>query len=528
MLERLLRVLLTLMIPVYGVYLLAPAFGYMHDDGLYLITSQALAETGRYTISSLPTAPLQSKYPILYPALLVPLWKITTDMGTVAQIAKVFSLLCTVGWILLLGKEAQVRLGDKTWRNWFILFCVTLPWCLYLSASVLPDSLFALLTMLAIIEIRKFDQKPEGWRGPLIAGLLVGATFLLRTTGLALVLAGGFVLLRRRISAAVLYGCTLAAIAGPWLVWQAKQPVPADMVQAYYSRGSYQMGHIFAGYAVGDMVQTLMLNILLLALSLLSSYAVLPVLLGLVPGAYLLYLVTRRTTKGLFSTWSIEYLWSVVYVGMLMCWVWPPQRYLTPVLPWLLLFGMEQIKSMNWSARTLRLAPALLAIGGLAAVGIGYSGVYQTLRYGTPSVGWGGAENWHRHLEIASWLKKNTPQDAVLAANLDPLLFHLTGRKGLRLFSHKPFALFYEDRNIAKPVGTIEEWKHHLETNHVRYVVLTEMKGFGEGEPFQKLLEDFQRRWPSVLQLEATFGDSKHAIYRVNTEQSMVARGTNQ
>jgi len=40
---RLPRIFLALLIPVYAVYLLAPAIGYMHDDGIYLICARALA-----------------------------------------------------------------------------------------------------------------------------------------------------------------------------------------------------------------------------------------------------------------------------------------------------------------------------------------------------------------------------------------------------------------------------------------------------------------------------------------------------
>src|SRR5580765_1690617 len=54
-----------------GSYLLtgAQAIG-GHDEGVYLATARALVESGEYRLINLPSAPLQTKYPPAYPALL--------------------------------------------------------------------------------------------------------------------------------------------------------------------------------------------------------------------------------------------------------------------------------------------------------------------------------------------------------------------------------------------------------------------------------------------------------------------------
>ena len=50
--------------------------GVYHDDGIYVITAKALAQGEGYRLINLPNSPLQTKYPILYPALLAIIWKI--------------------------------------------------------------------------------------------------------------------------------------------------------------------------------------------------------------------------------------------------------------------------------------------------------------------------------------------------------------------------------------------------------------------------------------------------------------------
>jgi hypothetical protein len=60
----------------YALILQAPASGMYHDDGIYLVTGRALAEGEGYRIISLPDAPPQTKYPILFPFLLSLVWRI--------------------------------------------------------------------------------------------------------------------------------------------------------------------------------------------------------------------------------------------------------------------------------------------------------------------------------------------------------------------------------------------------------------------------------------------------------------------
>jgi hypothetical protein len=50
--------------------------GVYHDDGIYISTAKAIAQGDGYRLINLPDSPAQTKYPILYPALLSLIWRL--------------------------------------------------------------------------------------------------------------------------------------------------------------------------------------------------------------------------------------------------------------------------------------------------------------------------------------------------------------------------------------------------------------------------------------------------------------------
>src|SRR5262245_45077137 len=55
------------------------ACGQCHDDGIYALSAQALAQGDGYRLIGLPGQPPQTKYPPLYPGALALLWKLCPD-----------------------------------------------------------------------------------------------------------------------------------------------------------------------------------------------------------------------------------------------------------------------------------------------------------------------------------------------------------------------------------------------------------------------------------------------------------------
>src|SRR5690242_5055246 len=80
-LRRLSILLVILIAYVFQVERIHPAvfFGQFQDDSIYFSTAKALAEGQGYKLISFPGAPPQTKYPILYPALLSYVWKLNPN-----------------------------------------------------------------------------------------------------------------------------------------------------------------------------------------------------------------------------------------------------------------------------------------------------------------------------------------------------------------------------------------------------------------------------------------------------------------
>ena len=59
---------------IYWVLGSMDIIGFTRDDGIYVITSEAMAKAGKVSLWHLPVDVPQVKYPIGYPLLLMPVW----------------------------------------------------------------------------------------------------------------------------------------------------------------------------------------------------------------------------------------------------------------------------------------------------------------------------------------------------------------------------------------------------------------------------------------------------------------------
>jgi len=514
------RALLLLLVPIYGIYLLSPAVGYMHDDGLYLITSRALAAGRGYIIESLPSELPQTKYPILYPAILALFWKVAGSIGPVAFIAKLLSLACTIAWLAIVRKWAAKVFENPLTVDWVLFFSACSPWVVFLSTSALPDTFFALLSTISALMLLgdKHGNADYGWRSVAMAAALAAAAFLLRTTGIALIAAAAIVLLKRNPRHTFLFLFVVALLSAPWLYWQALHAAPTDVIQLYYSKASYARGHILAGYQPLQMLNVLVSNTMLIGSTFVAGIQVLPLALSMPIGMAGLWYVGKGWFFGSMPRFSLIAVWVVLYSGILLCWVWPPQRYMTPIVPVLLIYLAQALSKLGWIQTRQLAAPCALIACSIAAIAAVGAGAIKTIQVGSPMIGWIEGERWSEHQEIAAWIEANTSANSVVSANLDPLLYLYSGRKAIRAFRHSPYDTFYADPEFAVPVGTAEDIRQQMKSNGVTHVVLTPMKGFPEGKPFQKVFAELQARRPAAIRLIKQLSRSGYAIYQINQQ----------
>ena len=148
-------------------------------------------------------------------------------------------------------------------------------------------------------------------------------------------------------------------------------------------------------------------------------------------------------------------------LALLLVWPFHPGRYLAPLIPILLLFlfrGCGQART--WLASALPAAGnyallaraawcPLLIILSLNAFWLSaylLAGDDRTTRglYGNRvPYSWAGFE------ETFTWIREQTPRDAVLATAYDPMYYLYTGRRAIRPALHRPATYFYPYGNAS-------------------------------------------------------------------------------
>lgn len=513
------KALILLLGPVYAICLFAPAFGQVHDDAVYLVVSRALANGAGYVVDSLPETVAQTKYPFLYPAILTIFWKATNSLTAVAFLSKLLSVLSAVGWIVVLRRLARRQLASAAAADWVVFIGVSVPWAVFLSTSILPDTLFALLTTWALDIIHESESPnspPLGWKGVASVAVLASAAFLIRTTGLALLLACVFVLFRRRFYFGVAFLLVCTALCGPWLLWQASQPAPSDEVLLYYSKLSYAKGHILANYNWGQMINIVSSNALMLSTFFMGVFYKLPALMALILAAVLGYFTVTAWFRDLIGKVGVLSVWALLYTGILAVWVWPPYRYMLPLVPILLLFNAQGIMNIRSTPGRIRILYASLMIYACAVVITHSVNAFRTLQFQTTIIGWGDAEKWSNHLELAAWIRSSTPANAVVAAGLDPALHLMTGRKTIRLSRYMPYEVAYGPESETAPVCSPDAVREHLRKHHVTHVLMTPLRSKSDDRHFWKAFNTIQQTSPGTFRLVKDLPDEGFAIYEVN------------
>jgi len=490
-------------LPVYFCYLIQPAAGYFHDDGIYLVNGLSLASGHGFRTISLPDELFQTKYPFLYPAILAGLWRLFPSFPSNLLIFKLLSVCATGLWAYASYRLALRETNNPALARWIAVLLLTFPWVLFLSGSAMPEALFALASTASLI---LFSDEDSGLsdRRLLVGAALASAAFLLRSAGSALILSWLVVLLwKNQWKRAIVFVVTTAALIGPWLLWQALHPATPDFVGGYYTKSNYQ--HLFgsAGANPLNVVSTLATICPLggIQLGMVSK------LLNLLAGLLCLIGLVRSFVCDKLTPSAV---WFAVNIAMVFGWLFSPVRYQVPLYAVALILFVKLARSAR---------PAFVLILAVCAL-INVCDLFKlrqiTAEEGSPTWALTPPDNWPRTMEAMSWLREHTASDSVVAANCDPAVFLYTGRKAIRLFNVEDYGLLFGSSPGRLPLGSSERLKNHLKANHISYIFMTPMRYFLEGPFFHEQLASLMRANPAAFRLEKRFDDPNFYILSVD------------
>lgn len=435
--RTLLICLMTVLAAMYGVAWFARAIGLAYSDGASLVT----AVTHRLNAS----APL-------FPALL----GLFALISRQAQWLKLAPLGCTFVW-LALTRRLLVKIGASRECSWWLVaMTAASPTVLYLSTGLFAEPLFAVLMTACLLAL--LDERPA------IAGLCAGLATVTLSAAATLIVACLITLVaHRRLRSALVFTGTAAVFAVPWLGWSlAYGGVPA--LKLHLSELAVLAGN----------------NAMLLAASpfiLLTGYSSLyPGLLTAI--ALLIVLIRRRQfVPDLFmGLYCLTLLWQTE----------PPLHSFAPLLPLFLWILWRVARSGRFAAvaqatAVLMLAPALwfgaMRVSSVATLGA------VTAETATP-------DNWHEMEKLFAFIRANTPEDAVLLANLDPVFYLNTGRTTVRGFVPDNY------RNYYAPPGSLvtpDQLHAAVLREQISFVVLSPDRDLPESASFHKAVAALER-----------------------------------
>src|SRR5579859_900151 len=510
----------------YWTALHAPSVGMFHDDGIYVVTAKALDTGHGYSIISLPGEIAQTKYPILFPALLAVVWKLAPEFPRNLFWLKLVPFACTLMWGALACRFFREETGSAPVAIALTGWMAVAPWVLFLGTALLSETLFAALVTGALVLVGRLERGAAGWAPVAGVALLSSGAFLTRTVGITLIVASGLILcMRGRLRQAAAFAVICAVLCGPWIWWQAQQHSAALDHAAYYSRANYGSWNILLHFTPPEKARILAQNLMgaLLAPATLvgvpasGAGPLLAVALGALIATGFVVSIARRPA-------ALE-IFVLLYGAAVLLWAWPPVRFVAPLLPVLLLYAYRGTRAacalLRLGVPEKRVALACLALplllqGGWSlrrtAVAIAQSGSIETP--GMPQ------DDWGEMVRMLDWIGRNSSPHAVLIGNLDPVLYLYTGRKSVRAFMPNPYLLHYTAGESASPLGPPGELLDTIRWYRANYLVCAPNASFREGPYLVRLTADLLREYPDRFRLVYRSADARYRIYATALDAS--------
>ena len=399
------------------------------DELTYVSVSRSI-ESGSYREPFSVTAPRHVRYPPGYPAWLAALRQVG---GESHDLVRAFNLAFVAIAILSTYLIVRRLSGDEIALAAAFLLAFN-PALLDIGATLLSEAPF--LAMAGAALALPVLSPPQSSRSAYLAMALALGSFLIRVTGITVVVAVGFWLWRRRRRAELIaFGLASLIVVGGWFAYTRSVP-PEDAGISYLNDltgGNQNPDH--PGFS-GKLNRAAKYGVYYLTRSLPTAIAV-----PTIPGTRIDNLVWLLAAAGLVAAgmavfWrSARPLWwhVVLSVGLILAWPWRLERLLVPLVPLVIaaiLLGADRLTgTLPATRRNLILAGLTLlmatgAINGAWARELQARGCDRRDPY--QSEGCYGAES--RNMAAAAhYLRDHAPRNAVVLSVSGAAVNYLSG-----------------------------------------------------------------------------------------------------
>lgn len=266
------RLLVLSFLLAFAVYLAVANFGpravgLWQDDGIYLCTAKSLAEGTGYRHIELPTQPLQTKYPILYPAVLAACFLISPQYPENLFLLMAPTALAAAGMVVFATLYLRRVFGASDRMALLVgVLGMLSPAVFSLVRFTLSDLLYGFLSIAALLLLDlKYAEAKTGKRATvwlLASAGVVALAVLIRMMGLALAGAALVTLIiRRRFRDAAVLTFVVCLCLVPWWIWQAAAAQANGAIQSSTLEAPELSYLIWLPHHLGQTVRVIHQNI---------------------------------------------------------------------------------------------------------------------------------------------------------------------------------------------------------------------------------------------------------------------------
>ena len=488
-----------------------------HDEGIYVMTAASIREAGEYRLTNLPSQPLQTKYPPLYPLALAAV--LAPDAPVADQVVrlKLVNAVCLGGSLLLISLLLR-RVGlSGPWPLASSLLLLALsPGMLAATNWLMAEALFT--TLIVAVFVATPQGETDGVdRQIAVAALLASLTALTRSAGtgvcIGLVWHLGRTLGRTR---AVIAALIMLAIVGPWWIWAGVNANttlnPLEHYYVSYERSAWTRLFETPGFAL-RMLASNALGLASAVPMVAGFYTAVTALVGVILIGVGVFCTRKQQLTRLILSISCAY--TLIAAGHPM----NLDRYVIPLIPALLVMLAAGFSALttgtSLGARTWSV-PVHLAMAALVAGNALWARRYvEVSRLGmNAGIGYVQPFEWKGFEEVILWLRTNTPPDSIIASGYDTTYAAYTGRRGLRPWLHEPETYDPRYGRYLRWSADADRTARLLSQVNASYLVVDPYLPDGPGLHARTMLESLIRQVPRRWELRFTSSDGLHQIYR--------------
>ena len=531
---------------LYYVALSPQRLGRGHDDSIYVTTAKALANGQGYRIISLPYEPAETKYPPFFPFLLSLIWRLYPHFPENLTWMILLSTTATVTFLLMTYRYLVGQRYATTWQALVVVVLVAINWrMVILATSVYSEMLYAVLSLAVLHLAEKYESKQRNWMIEMAIGVLMGVAFLTRSVGIVLPAAVCVYYAmkrdwRRSLVVAVISGLFVIG----WLLWSSTSRTPVEVLNvAYYTNYWRDINQVFTSMQANTglpkvIVIASVIGKNALALILLSVPVV---CLGIAYESVLYFgfaflFVAVGFIKQVRKRLRLLHIYLIFYLVINLPVPYTSyDRYLMPLLPFLLLFLISEVESLWALIRkqmvsreqiTNKISAGFIGAALAVAVSIALYNSGSELYWRVASASLKkGTQPSAEDIEAIRWINTNTASSDVLVAYRDAVYYLYTGRKASQSVFLRYGGFVQADESIINE--RVKSILRIINETHARYLVLSGSDFESEFQPEleREMLTSFVEQNQRIFVPVFKSSDGRSSIYRVENDVTWIGFG---